>query len=124
MAVIMAGYPATDVQEAFDLMQEIQGRDLRNFPGMPSNLPEAYFDFLDRLLNVNANRRESTASLMKHDFTRTAHDFGTSEDSQQVRAGEWIQARCSQLTNNNNSATRFARDTRRSCCRHTGPTAK
>ncbi|GMH75829.1 hypothetical protein TrST_g10 [Triparma strigata] len=84
MAVIMAGYPATDVQEAFDLMQEIQGRDLRNFPGMPSNLPEAYFDFLDRLLNVNANRRESTASLMKHDFTRTAHDFGTSEDSQQL----------------------------------------
>jgi len=80
MAVIMAGYPATEVQDAFDLMQELQGRDLRNFPAMPANLPEPYFDFLDRLLNVNANKRESTAVMMNHEFMTRAHDFGTGAD--------------------------------------------
>ena len=73
MCVIVSGYPATNVQVAFDLLQETRGRDLRLFPDMPRNLPSDFFDFIEDLLTVQASRRPSSSVMLNHSFVKSVN---------------------------------------------------
>ena len=67
MLVIMAGYPSSDVEEAFTMIQRAD-RDLRGFPGMAESLPNQYFDFVSKLLNVDAAGRAKCEDILSHPF--------------------------------------------------------
>mmetsp|Transcript_31003 Transcript_31003/g.35323 ORF Transcript_31003/g.35323 Transcript_31003/m.35323 type:complete len:513 (-) Transcript_31003:144-1682(-) len=67
--VLVAGYPATNLQKAFDMLQ-ISKRDLRNLPGMPEDIPDSFIDLLDKLLVYNYRHRPSAGDLLDHDFVQ------------------------------------------------------
>jgi len=67
--VLVAGYPATDLQKAFDMLQSSK-RNLRNLPDMPKDIPDSFIDLLDKLLVYKHKHRPSTGELLNHDFVQ------------------------------------------------------
>jgi hypothetical protein len=47
--VLVAGYPAADLQKDFNLLQKSK-RDLHKLPHLLDNMPESYYELLDSLL--------------------------------------------------------------------------
>ena len=70
MIVTMAGYPSFEVEKAFTIMQT-PDRDLRGFPMMAENLPDDYFNFVSKLLNVDPARRAKCKDMMSDPFITT-----------------------------------------------------
>ena len=64
--VLIAGYPAAELQAAFNLLHKSK-RDLRSLPGMPSDMPETYFDMLDKLLTYRYKARKSAGEMLEED---------------------------------------------------------
>ena len=64
--VLVAGYPAEMLQAAFNLLHKSK-RDLRSLPGMPTDMPETYFDMLDKLLTYRYKGRKSAGEMLKED---------------------------------------------------------
>ena len=64
--VLVAGYPAEQLQAAFNLLHKSK-RDLRSLPGMPTDMPETYFDMLDKLLTYRYKGRKSAGEILKED---------------------------------------------------------
>jgi serine/threonine protein kinase len=64
--VLIAGYPAAELQAAFNLLHKSK-RDLRTLPGMPSDMPETYFDMMDKLLTYRYKARKSAGEMLEQD---------------------------------------------------------
>ena len=64
--VLVAGYPAEQLQAAFNLLHKSK-RDLKSLPGMPTDMPETYFDMLDKLLTYRYKGRKSAGEILKED---------------------------------------------------------
>lgn len=66
--VLVASYPANDLQKAFNLLQKSQ-RDLRTLPGNDvDTMPDAYFDFLQKALTYWPEKRPSARNLLLQPF--------------------------------------------------------
>lgn len=77
--VLVASYPANDLQKAFNLLQKSQ-RNLRNLPGNDGDtMNDAYFDFLQKALTYWPEKRLSAHNLLLHPFLWLEND--TYEDS-------------------------------------------
>lgn len=64
--VLVAGYPAQELQAAFNLLHKAK-RDLKTLPGMPEDMPETYYNMLDKMLTYRWKGRKSAAELLKDD---------------------------------------------------------
>lgn len=64
--VLVSGYPAAELQAAFNLLHKSK-RDLRTLPGMPSDMPETYFDMMDKLLTYRYKARKSAGEMLEED---------------------------------------------------------
>lgn len=67
--VLVAGYPATQLQHAFNILQK-PNRDLRTLPGMPENIPDSFINLLDQLLCYRYKQRPSAGKLLNHEFVK------------------------------------------------------
>ena len=57
--VLVAGYPAETLQSAFNLLHKAS-RDLKTLPGSwPEDVPDTYFEMLDKLLRYRWKSRPS-----------------------------------------------------------------
>jgi len=77
--VLVAGYPADELQKAFNMMQKSKNRDLRNLPGMP-DMPDSYFEMLDQLLTYKHKNRKSAGEIMGCEFVRFHQDMDGDDD--------------------------------------------
>jgi len=77
--VLVAGYPADRLQEAFNLLHKAN-RDLKTLPGMPEDMPDTYYDMLDKMLAYRWKGRKSAGELLAEDefvsFHRALSDEG------------------------------------------------
>lgn len=64
--VLVAGYPADQLQKAFNLLQKAN-RDLKTLPGMPEGMPGSYFDMLNKMLTYQQKKRKSAAEILDDD---------------------------------------------------------
>lgn len=64
--VLVAGYPAAELQAAFNLLHKSK-RDLTTLPGMPTDMPETYFDMLNKLLTYRYKARKSAGEMLEED---------------------------------------------------------
>jgi calcium/calmodulin-dependent protein kinase I len=67
--VLVAGYPAADLQKAFNLLQKSK-RDLHKLPNMPDNMPESYYELLDSLLCYQYKKRPSAGDVLQQEFVQ------------------------------------------------------
>mmetsp|Transcript_14439 Transcript_14439/g.21282 ORF Transcript_14439/g.21282 Transcript_14439/m.21282 type:complete len:577 (-) Transcript_14439:76-1806(-) len=67
--VLVAGYPATQLQHAFNILQK-PTRDLRTLPGMPKDIPDSFIDLLDQLLCYRYKNRPSAGKMLNHEFVK------------------------------------------------------
>ncbi|KAL7548484.1 hypothetical protein ACHAWF_011766 [Thalassiosira exigua] len=67
--VLVAGYPAACLQAAFNLLQKAN-RDLKTLPGMPEDMPDTYYDMLDKLLVYRWKGRKSASEMLDDEFVK------------------------------------------------------
>jgi calcium/calmodulin-dependent protein kinase I len=67
--VLVAGYPAADLQKAFNLLQKSK-RDLHKLPNLPDNMPESYYELLNSLLCYQHKKRPSAGEVLKQEFVQ------------------------------------------------------
>lgn len=66
--VLVAGYPATTLQAAFNLLHKAS-RDLKTLPGSwPEEVPDTYFEMMDKLLTYRWKNRPSAGEMLEDDF--------------------------------------------------------
>ncbi|KAL7534491.1 hypothetical protein ACHAXR_007223 [Thalassiosira sp. AJA248-18] len=65
--VLVAGYPAGCLQEAFNLLHKAK-RDLKTLPGMPEDMPDTYYEMLDKMLTYRWKGRKSAAEMLDDEF--------------------------------------------------------
>ena len=84
--VLVAGYPSSKLQTAFNLMHNITPgeRKLKNLPNMPENLPESYFKMLKELLEYKHKKRKTASQILESsDFVRF-HKFASSVEKANI----------------------------------------
>lgn len=80
--VLVAGYPADNLQEAFNVLHlSSVRRDLRRLPNLPDNLPESCFDLLNKLLVYSHKGRPSAEDMLHHEFVRFHQQLGSRQDT-------------------------------------------
>ena len=67
LLVLVAGYPADALQKAFNMVQK-KKKDLKNFPGMPDDMPETYFEMINELLTYSPEKRMTCGEALKSEF--------------------------------------------------------
>jgi serine/threonine protein kinase len=67
--VLVAGYPADDLQRAFNLLQKSK-RDLRKLPNLPDDIPDSYYELLDSLLLYQHKKRPSAGDALEQEFVQ------------------------------------------------------
>jgi serine/threonine protein kinase len=67
--VLVAGYPAANLQKAFNILQKNQ-RDLRTLPNVPDNMPDSFYELLDATLTYRHKKRPAAADLLSYEFVR------------------------------------------------------
>lgn len=69
--VLVAGYPAEQLQKAFNILQK-SDRDLRELPDMPKDeLPDAFFDMLHQMLTYKHKARLSAPEILPSEFIQS-----------------------------------------------------
>lgn len=68
--VLAAGYPANELQRAFNILQMSKGRDLRSLPNLPPDMPDSYYEMLEGLLTYRYKRRPSAHDMLQCEFVR------------------------------------------------------
>jgi len=67
--VLVAGYPGDQLQKAFNIMQNGKAtRDLKALPNLPDDMPETYYEMLNKALTYRHKQRPSAAEICKLDF--------------------------------------------------------
>jgi serine/threonine protein kinase len=67
--VLVAGYPADKLQKAFNLLQ-CHHRNLKDLPNLPKDMPDSFYDMLDRLLVYKLKLRTSAGDMLRHEFVQ------------------------------------------------------
>lgn len=78
--VLVAGYPADQLQKAFNILQTSKGRDLKKMPNLPEDMPESYYDMLEGLLTYRHKRRKTASDLLTHEFVTFHKDLEDEPD--------------------------------------------
>lgn len=68
--VLVAGYPADELQKAFNIMHKSKNRHLRELPNMPEDMPDSFYDLLEQLLYYRHKQRKSAGELLGHEFVQ------------------------------------------------------
>lgn len=69
--VLVAGYPADELQKAFNILQKSKNRDLSKLPNFPADLPESFKDMLDDCLIYKHGKRKSAGEILStSDFVK------------------------------------------------------
>jgi serine/threonine protein kinase len=68
--VLVAGYPADKLQNAFNILQKSASRDLKKLPNMPLDMPESYYEMLEAAMTFRHKQRPSAAELLKYEFVQ------------------------------------------------------
>lgn len=68
--VLVAGYPADELQKAFNLLQKGKGRNLRKLPNLPDDLPDSFYDLLEGALTYRQKRRPMARQLLEYEFVQ------------------------------------------------------
>jgi serine/threonine protein kinase len=87
--VLVAGYPADELQKAFNVLRcSSKGpkRNLKALPNMPQNMPESYYDMLEELLTYQPKYRKTAGEMMTHPFV-TFHQDLAKEEAEEAQAG-------------------------------------
>ena len=76
--VLIAGYPANELQKAFNVLQSsAKGpkRNLKTLPNMPQNMPESYYEMLEELLTFQPKFRKPAGEMLNHPFVTFHKDL-------------------------------------------------
>mmetsp|Transcript_4014 Transcript_4014/g.7669 ORF Transcript_4014/g.7669 Transcript_4014/m.7669 type:complete len:474 (+) Transcript_4014:208-1629(+) len=65
--VLVAGYPAQNLQAAFNLLHKAD-RDLKTLPGMPEDMPDTYYEMLDKMLTYRWKSRKTAGEMLEDEF--------------------------------------------------------
>jgi len=84
--VLVAGYPADELQKAFNLLQKSK-RDLHTLPNMPDNMPEVFFVLMNALLEYRHKLRPSARDVLSFDFVKF-HGEMQQDDEMGLSLGE------------------------------------
>lgn len=68
--VLVAGYPADRLQEAFNVLQGTKGGRLRDLPNLPDNMPESFYEMLEGALVYRHKGRKDAGQLMNCEFSQ------------------------------------------------------
>ena len=68
--VLVAGYPADQLQAVFDKLQSTKPDRLKSLPNMPSNMPESFYEMLEGALKYRHKARSEAGELMKGEFSQ------------------------------------------------------
>ena len=69
--VLVAGYPGDKLQKAFNCMQNGKPeRNLKELPNMPDDMPDTYYEMLDKSLTYRHKQRPSAQAICKSDFAQ------------------------------------------------------
>lgn len=77
--VLVAGYPADELQKAFNIMHDkTKNRNLRTLPNLPNDMPDSFYYLLEQLLEYRHKGRKSAGELLHHEFVQfhKLHDGG------------------------------------------------
>ena len=73
--VLVAGYPADQLQKAFNILQTNKGRTLNELPNLPSDLPCSFIELLEGMLTYKHKQRPSAGHLVKQEFVQFHKHF-------------------------------------------------
>ncbi|GKZ00938.1 hypothetical protein MPSEU_001045300 [Mayamaea pseudoterrestris] len=76
--VLVAGYPADQLQKAFNILQSDKGRKLRELPNLPNDLPDSFHELLESLLTYRHRQRPSAGQLLPQEFVQFHKTIDTS----------------------------------------------
>jgi serine/threonine protein kinase len=65
--VLVAGMPAEDLDYTFNLLHSAN-KDLKTLPGMPKDMPDSYYDMLDKMLAYDWKGRKNAAEMLDDEF--------------------------------------------------------
>ncbi len=88
--VLVAGYPAERLQEAFNILQSSSSSSssgrIRSLPNMPENIPESFYEMLEGALVYRHKARMDAGQLMKCEFAQfhLHHHQGQQQRQQQT----------------------------------------
>lgn len=69
--VLVAGYPGQQLQKAFNIMQNGKpSRNLRDLPNLPDDMPDTYYELLDKALTYRHKQRPSAGEICKMEFAQ------------------------------------------------------
>lgn len=104
--VLVAGFPANDLQKAFNILQTPQDRNLRDLPNLPDNLPASFFGMLDQALTYRHKKRPSAKAMLRHEFV-TFHQEDTflSLEDVSAAAAAAVTTHKNNKSNNNKSVS-------------------
>jgi len=68
--VLVAGYPADQLQVVFDKLQSTKTDRLKSLPNMPNNMPESFYEMLEGALQYRHKARSEAGELMKGEFSQ------------------------------------------------------
>lgn len=71
--VLVAGYPADRLQEAFNILQGTKAGRLKTLPNMPENMPESFYEMLEEALVYRYKQRVDAGKLMNCEFSQFHH---------------------------------------------------
>jgi serine/threonine protein kinase len=73
--VLVAGYPADNLQAAFNMLQTAV-RDLHRLPNLPDNLPDSFYELLSRALTYRHKQRPDAGALLQAcEFVKFHREF-------------------------------------------------
>jgi calcium-dependent protein kinase len=76
--VLVAGYPADELQKAFNILHKSKNRNLKSLPNLPHDMPDSFYHLLEELLEYRHKGRKSAGELLQHEFvqfhTKLLHD--------------------------------------------------
>jgi serine/threonine protein kinase len=61
--VLVAGYPADELQKAFNMLQKSK-RSVRDLPNMPHDLPDSFYEMLEKLLIYSQIKRPTAGTIL------------------------------------------------------------
>ena len=79
--VLVAGYPAENLQETFNILQSTKKDRCRQLPNMPDNMPAAYYDMLEGALTYKHKVRSTADKLMNGEFAQFHIQHGRQESN-------------------------------------------
>ena len=89
--VLVAGYPADKLQEAFNKLHDNKRtiESLKKLPNMPDNMPDTYFEMLDSCLTYKHRLRKSASAILEtSEFVRFHREHQQKDEDNFVSINE------------------------------------